>query len=436
MHSRFPLWLGPLLALCALTLGFAALAWWAGGGREFATDASRLLVFARHPLVLWDSYENSGLGPSWGSFPPLLPTLFGALVYPWTLAFSDFWAIRLGVLTWTCLLLVGLWAVLAYLEKTPSRDVRSALWLFATIPSVWGAAGLIPEEEAYVSIFALGLFCVGRLGHWHLVGPLLLVAILAAKYFLLILLLPLAFASPRPWRNAVIWGGLVGIGLVAYIGYHQLRFDLMPILSYEAETLHGHLSVWSLLWELGVRPSDQAVAAVGVLGAGVMVAAWAVTARHIGIDLVFGMTVALYITLLTISRSWPGYVLWALPLALVCWARLPRSSIRVWVPVLMFAWSAGEWGSNLLRGVDRALSRGTGEGKGAVAARVEQLLGPDFPYYSAHVACVALVVGSGVALIVVLGRAGMRDAMRRGERPAPEISEQLGGAPTPAERPF
>lgn len=425
-HERHPLWLGPLLALCTLSLGFAAIAWFVSGGREFADDADQLLRLSRHPFVLWQSYEESGLGPSWGSFPPLLPTLFGALVHPWTLIASDFWAIRLGALTWTSILLLGLSVVLQRLERPPRHDVRAALWLFAIIPSVWGAAGLIPEEEAYVAIFALALFWAGRVGAWRWVGPLLLLAALAGKYFLLILLIPLAFASPRPFRNLLVWGGLVVIGLGAYVAYHKLRFDLTPILAYGLLELYGNLSIWSLMFALGVPLESGTATRLGVLVTGGLVTAWAVFARRASVDLAFSATVALYITLLTISRSWPGYVLWVLPLALVCWTRVQQRSVRVALPALMLAWSAGEWGANLFRGVHLALTGERGAGKTAIAARVEGLLGSEFPYGDAYVACVALVVTSGIALIVLFVRAGLAGTTR------PLSDTGLGVAPHPS----
>src|SRR5690606_34322820 len=118
-----------------------------------------------------------------------------------------------------------------------------------------------------------------------------------------------------------------------------------------------------------------------------------------------------------------------LPLALVCWSRLPRSGTKIWVPLLMFAWSVGEWGSNVMRGVAVALGGDTTAGKGAVAARVEQLLGPDFPYYVAHVACVALVVAWGMAFNVPFAHAGMKEAAaRRGESSIHALPEQMGSA--------
>jgi hypothetical protein len=410
--SRRPVWLIPLLALCALAIGFAALAWLASGGREFADDAPSLLRMVHRPFALWQSYEETGLGRRWGSFPPLLPPLFGVLVWPWTSLASDFWAIRLGALSWTVALLGALAAIMRRLERTPEGKARTALACFALLPSVWGAAGVIPQEEAYVACFALALFGAGRAGAWGAVPALLVLAALAGKYFLAILLLPLAFASPRPWRNAIVWGGALAAALAAYVGYHALRFGVAPILDYAGVGAQGTLSIWSLLWELGVRPSDRVTARLGVLTAGLAAFAISADARRRRVDLAFSCAATLYVTVLAISRSFPGYVIWALPLALICWTRVRDRATRVALPLAMLAWSGGEFGANLFRGVHLALDVERAAGKSALAERVEALLGAGFPFYGAYVACLALLVASGVTILVLLLRAGIAEARR------------------------
>jgi hypothetical protein len=265
--ARRPVWALPIVVLASLSLLAAFALHAATGGREIAEDAPFLLGLARRPFVLFRSYVEARTGSNWGSFPPLLPLLFGVPIRPWTGLVSDFWTIRFGVLAWTALALLALERVLVRLEHVEPARAREALLVFALLPSTWGPAAVLPQEESYVSLFALALYAAARAGRFRIVPALLVLTAFSAKYFLLVLAVPLAFATPRPWRRLVAWGALAGGALAAYVGYHALRFDLLPIVSHRVAPTMS-ISLWGLLWHLGVQPSLPIVSLTGVAGAG------------------------------------------------------------------------------------------------------------------------------------------------------------------------
>jgi hypothetical protein len=398
-----------VLASLSLLAAFALHA--ATGGREIAEDAPFLLGLARRPFVLFRSYVEARTGSNWGSFPPLLPLLFGAPIRPWNGLVSDFWTIRLGVLAWTALALLALERVLVRLEHVEPARVREALFAFALLPSTWGPAALLPQEESYVSLFALALYAAARAGRFRVVPALLVLTALSAKYFLLVLAVPLAFATPRPWRRLVAWGALAGGALAAYVGYHALRFDLLPIVSHRVAPTMS-ISVWGLLWHLGVQPALPIVSLSGVAGAGLAALAFSAGARARAIPLPYATAGALYLALLALPITAPAYVLWVVPLALICFARIPRARDRLALAGLMLAWSAGEWIANLSRGTALALAVDRGEARSAFAARMVELLGADFPFHGVHVGAIALVLASGAATVWLLWRAGRDEAAR------------------------
>lgn len=414
MTDRLPSWALPLVVLAAISLAVSASISALTGGLDIADDAPRLLYLVRHPFALWSSYEQTGLGPLWGSFPPLLPPLFGLLVRPFSWVAPDFWAIRLGTLCWTGVIGVVLYRLLRDLEGVPERESRQALWLFALLPSVWAGTSALPEEEIYVAGYVLLLYAAARTGRWGWVPALLVLTALAGKYFALIVLLPLAFASPSPWRNAALWGALLVATLGAYVGYHQLRFGVAPILSYQLPPTSS-ISVWALLWNLGWQPPVRIVGPAGVVVTGLVSLGMSWLARRHGVPLRHSLAVTLYVALLFVATTFPPYVLWAVPLVLCCWVRMSSERQRVWLVVGMLAWSAGEWGQNFFRGVYLALRVERSEGKEIIAALTEAALGADFPYHAVHVAFLALTIASGLALLALLWNAG-RDEARRATR--------------------
>jgi hypothetical protein len=358
------------------------------------------LALVRNPLVLWGNYRDAGFSDLFGSFPPLLPLLFGLLVWPWTLVLPDFWAIRLGVLSWS---LVTLWLLHDELSRTESRPVRLhrlALWTYALLPSVWGAIALIPQEEVYVSIAALLLYRAARVGAWQWVPILLVLTALAGKYFLLILILPLALASPTPIRNLFVFGGVSVATLAAYVVYHELAHGLMPILSHRVDPSAG-VSVWALLWNLGIRPSPTWLNPLSVGLCGLVVLTFGLLARRDSLPLAQSFTISLLLTLLTLSITFPAYVLWAVPLSLICLSDLRSRTSQAATIALLVAWGVGEWGANATRGISANLTAGAG-GKPALAEWVLALVGPDFPFHALHLGCLLLVVTSGIGLVVLL----------------------------------
>jgi hypothetical protein len=408
-----PPWAGPLGTLAALVLGASALIGALSGGHEIASDALRLVDLANRPWVLWQSYAENGLGPLWGSFPPLLPALFGAPVALLTRVVPDFWALRLGVLAWTLLLGLGLFGALTRLERFETRRAVNWLWVFALLPSVWGAASALPQDESYVACFVLALYWAAVRGRWAAVPWLLALTLLAGKYFVLVLLLPVAFASPRPLRNTALWGGALVVLLSTYLGYHYARFGLIPIAGYDLDPA-GSISTWALAWQLGLRLPPGLTNALGVLLAGGfgLVLAW--RARASGAPLAQTMAALLMVELLVLSTTFPAYVLWGLPLVLISLAHAPTARARLGVAALV-VWAGAEYGQNFVRGVALALETDRtppltdrGSGVEALAALAESLLGPGFPYGALHVALLAVITASGLLLITLLwpARAG------------------------------
>lgn len=405
----------PALPLAALT-----------GGREVADDAPELLRLVREPFALWGSYMETGLHRRWGSFPPLLPPLFGLPIRPLLGTIPDFWAIRVGVLAWGALAYVWL-AGEVERDHAGANAARTACWLFALLPSVWCAIALIPQEEIYVGLFALGLYRLARERLWGWIPLALAATALSAKYFLLILILPLALYSPLPLRNLVLWCA-AGFGtLGAYVGYHLLAHGTTPILSHLL-TPEGSISLWALLWYLDWLPRMELVPLLewvknfSILLTGLSVLALSAWARARGVPLAFALAASLFATLLLVSITFPAYVLWALPLALVCLARIGAARERAALAALLALWGVAEWGANFFRGVGFALAAERETGKEAVAAHAEAWFGAGFPYEGATIACIALVLASGagiVALLLGAGRAG-------GAGPAP------GGSTRPA----
>jgi hypothetical protein len=404
-----PAWLLPLAALATVSLLSACALDALLGGRELADDAPALLDLARRPFVLFSSYVETRTGTNWGSFPPLLPIAFGALVRPFAGLSGDFWAIRLGVLAWTGLLLVALAQVLERLERADASRTREALFVFALLPSVFGPVAFLPQEESYVALFPLALYAAARRGHGGLVPALLVATALAAKYFVLVIAAPLAFATSRPWRRLVAFGALVAGVLAAYVGYHWLRFGLTPILSHRVEPTMS-ISLFGLLWHAGLRPPLPVVSLAGAALAGGAAVAFSAAARARGVALPFAMAGTLYAALLTLSITAPAYVLWAIPLALVCYVRVADPRRRLALVALLVAWAAGEWTANLARGTALALASERGAAKSAFAARVVEVVGPDFPFRVVHLAAIALVLASGVGTLWWLWRAGVDDA--------------------------
>lgn len=190
----------------------------------------------------------------------------------------------------------------------PERRARAALWLFAVLPSVWAPVALIPQEEAYVAIFSLLLYAA-TLGHgWGLLTLLFPLTALAAKYFLLILVLPAAFLSPTPVRNAARWSAL-SVGLLgAHVAYHRVLWGVMPILSYVLEPTMA-ISVWGLMWHHGVPLSPERIGPLSVfltVAAGLLLV---VPARLRPSDPARAFAIVLCAALLTLSICTPGYIL-------------------------------------------------------------------------------------------------------------------------------
>ena len=355
----------------------------------------------------------AGLGGTWGSFPPLLPLFFGALVHPWLLIAPDFWGFRLGILTWSVVVLLALHFAMRREAGISEGRRRFVLLLFAVLPSVIGAIAFIPQEEIYVSLFCLALYLAGAKGRWNLVFVLLVLSVFAGKYFLLALAVPLAFASGAPIRKLALWGSTTFVLLAAYVWYHKALFGLTPIVSHVLDP-GGSISIWALIANLGAALDPALVRSLSLVLVAVSVLGFCLAGRKSGIPLVSLMAGTIYITLLGLSITFPAYVLWNVPLVLICVALMRARRQVIGAVVLLFLWGAGEWGANFFRGVKFALDTDRPGGKEALANLAERFFGAAFPYHAAHVACIALVLASGVAQICLLWVAGKE----RGAQPS------------------
>jgi hypothetical protein len=400
-----PIWLVPLVVLIGISLALSLAVFTLSGGKEIADDVVRLAGFAREPFVLWGNYKAAGLSDRWGSFPPLLPLVFGSLVYPWLRVAGDFWGFRLGILSWSVVALFALYLVLKREREVSLERTRAVLLIFVLLPSVLGAIAFIPQEEVYVSLFCIGLYYAAKTGRRGLLFFLLVLAVLAGKYFLLVLAVPLAFDSRAPVRNLLRWGATCLALLGAYILYHRELFGLTPIASYVLDP-GSSISLWGLLWNMGYMPPEGTIRILSLILVAAGVFFFSAAGRRKGIGLQFSMAGTLYITLLCLSITVPAYVLWVVPLTLLAVAVMRERRHVVWTVVGLFLWGAGEWGANLFRGVRLALDTTRPEGKTAVAKAAERFLGAQFPYHRFHVACIALVVAAGLLLLCVLWIAG------------------------------
>lgn len=403
--NRGPLWLVPFIALVVLSLGLSFLVYRASGGKEIADDAEKLTRFAREPFILWGNYGAAGLSGTWGSFPPLLPLLFGALVYPWLMIAPDFWGFRLGILTWSVVALLALHLALGRESTVSEGRRRFVLFLFAVLPSVLGAIALIPQEEIYVSLFCLALYSAAAKSRWNLVFILLVLSVFAGKYFLLVLAVPLAFASGAPIRKLALWGGTSFILLAAYVWYHRVLFGLTPIISHVIDP-NGSISIWALLWNLGVVLDPALVRSLSLALVAALVLGFCLAGHRSGLSLAALMAGTLYCTLLGLSITVPAYVLWNVPLVLICIALMRARRHVIGAVVLLFFWGVGEWGEDFFRGVKLALDTDRPGGKEALAKLADRFLGAGFPYHAAQIACIGLVLASGIAQIGLLWVAG------------------------------
>jgi hypothetical protein len=399
--NRRPIWLGPALTLAILGIVVALVLHAVSGGREVGDDARRLVSLAEHPFALFGEYRQVGITPNFGSYPPLFPLLFGALVRPCLAFLSDFWGIRMGVLAWSLVLLLLIPAVARSVRASES-ETRYSLWLFVLLPSVWGAIALIPQDEAYVAVFSVALYLAAATGPGWLLAPLFVLTVLSGKYFLLILALPLALFSERPIRKLGLWVIPSLLALGGYVAYHAVTFDHpTPILSHHAEP-GGTLSLWLLAWELDIRPNVQLVKLMSVSITGLCVLGFCLLARRRGLDLLSTVSASLYITLVTLYLSLPAYVLWVLPLMVVRVSTMRERRRRLTGAALVVLWGVFEWGSNFVRGAWLALQVERSAGKAAVADAAVQILGADFPYHATFVLLAMLVPLCGVALVTLL----------------------------------
>jgi hypothetical protein len=396
-----------MIALVASHLAIASLLAAVTGGREIGDDAPHLLDLIRSPFSLFSDYRAAGQTDTWGSFPPLLPPVFGLLVRPWLATGSDFWAIRLGALCWSVLALLGFHRLARGALGIPRRRLASALWLFALSPSLIGASAVLPQEEAYVCLFGVLLYGAARQERWSLLPVAFVLTAMAGKYFLLVLAIPLAFASPRPLRELSRCILAPAVVLALYIAYHQLRFGLMPILEYQLNPA-GAISAWALAWNLGFQPPAQIIQITSTLTTGSLVLVFCWLGRRRGFPLVFTVAGTLWIALLGISMAMPPYLLWNLPFLMLIFTMLERRPVRWAHAGLIYLWGGIAYAAKLLRGVDLALSMDRPAGKTIIGDWAVRVVGADFPFGEAHLVLRALLVAIGLGFLALLWMEGTR----------------------------
>jgi hypothetical protein len=397
----------PLAALVVVSVTGTLLLYRITGGNEVADDINKLRDMVLDPLALLGDYGAAGFSDTWGSFPPLFPLLFGLLTRPWFLFFPDFIAFRLGVLAWTVVTFLLLARLMDGTPGVGEKGANRALAAFTILPSVVLTIIVIPQEEIYVAIFSMALFVAGMKKKWSLVPLLVILTVLAAKYFLLALIVPLAFASGRPGRNILLWGGTAAAVLAVHIGYHYLAFGLKPIIGHVVP-YNSSLSVWALLWNLGLRlePAVVKTASLPVVLAGVLVTGRFAVRK--GLPLQHSFAVTLFVTLALLSITFPGYILWNLPFVLICAAMAGSTRTRSMILLGMVLWGIGEFGANFFRGVHLALTTERSAGKSIVADMATRFLGEGFPWHAVHTACLALVLLSGLMTAWLIWRDGIR----------------------------
>jgi hypothetical protein len=403
--KRTPAWLLPAAALvgvsCLLTLALGALT----GGAEIGDDAPHLLELVRAPGILLRAPGESGLPETWQSFPPLLPAFFGLGVRPWLRVTSDFAAIRLGALTWTLLALLatdGLGRAIG-LQEGPRRN---AAWILALAPSTLAAVALLPQEEAYVALCAIGLFSVGATGGGIGLALAAAAAVLAGKVLLAAVVVPVACFARRPLRALALSGGAMALAQLGWLALQQARFGAVPLVGYSLDPATS-ISLWGMLSGLGVhlgadatRALSGGATALGVLGASAL-------ARRHGLPLLEGVAVALLVPLLTLAIAMPPYLLWDLPFLALAIGRMDGTPRRTGI-ALVAGWGVTAYACKLLGGVALALEAPRPGGKPAVAKRVAGLLGEDFPFRATRTVLLALLAALGVGLALLLWRQGRR----------------------------
>ena len=397
----------PLAVLVVVSALAAAALHAITGGAELGDDAPRLLAMCLEPWVLFGDYRAAGLWDTWGSFPPLLPAFFGLPMRPIAGLVEPFWTIRLGALVWTALALLAT-ASAARSMGSEGSPVRAIVLAFALLPPVWTAAAVLPQEEAYVALFALAIHRAAQPRQTRWLLPLFVLTALAGKYFLLILMLPVAAHLAEP-RRLVLWISVVVGLLAAWVAYHFVAHGLTPILSHNVSP-EASVSVWALLWNVGVQPP---VAVLKPLSVGLSIAGVATLCiRTRGrVPLAALMAASLLITLLCLSITFPGYVVWAIPLTLLASLGMPPGR-RIQVLALLGLWGVGELLANAARGVELALTQARGPGKEAVADAVSSWLGDGLPFTALESAGIAAVLVSGVLLVWIL--VGQRSSDRFG----------------------
>lgn len=417
--------LGPIVTLLILNLTAIAALHAITGGRELSDDAPHLIRFARDPWILLQDHRAAGLSDTWGGFPPLFPPLFATLVLPWLAALPDFGAIRAGVLSWTILALLSFRGFASSVEGLSGEPLRRATWLYALTPLVTAAVAVLPQEESFVSLFAIALCWAARRRRIALVAGLFALSAIAAKVFLLVLVFPIALASSRPLRNLFLFG-FVGVGaLGAYLAYQGIRFGELPLLSYRLEPAAG-ISIWALLWNLGLEIPQEVLQPLSLLTTGGLALWLCWLARKRSMPLTHSVTVTLWITILCVAIAMPPYLLWNLPFLLIAITRMDRVGMR-WASIgLLFVWSGAAYGAKLFRGVHLTLAMDRSAGKDAVADLFVRALGSDFPYHGAQTFLIALCIAIGITYVAFVWMTAPRLSGRGPEEEPHQTQVQLG----------
>ncbi len=161
------------------------------GGREFADDAMMLLGMADAPLELL-----RGQTGRYGQHPPLLSLALAAATQPLRGMFTDFVALRAGLVLYEALL-VGFTA-LALQDLLPNTTHRRwTLLAVVALPSGWMTSVVLAQDETFAAALAAATFWLAVRGRGWAALILAGVGVVAGKLFLGVSLMALVVVLPQ-----------------------------------------------------------------------------------------------------------------------------------------------------------------------------------------------------------------------------------------------
>lgn len=349
-HLRFA---GPIVAL---VLGIKALLFSLGvvvretiGDQTFPALADRFTFWsawdAPHYIDIAErGYQTTGDAANFIVFFPGYPYAVRALhwLMPGDMLASAF--VVSGIAS------VAAAVLLAYLVRADGGDAAQATrasWFLLIFPTAYFLH--IPYTESLFLTLLLGSFLAARTGHWAAAG--VIGALAAVTRINGVLLIPalmveawLQYRTTRRLDRSVVWIGVIGVGLLVYLGINQRLFgDPLHFQAVQSEHWFKHLqdpvtSIRSMIEGAGARSTNdrQMFVTQELLFLGVGLVATVLAFRFSRPSYAVW---ALLNLLLFASTSWiqstPRYVITLFPIFLL----LAQATRRQWVGLLVSAWS-------------------------------------------------------------------------------------------------